>query len=101
MLVMSRDETHAVLSFVASGHVVVFDAAKREPLFCTRMVAGAGGVSSRAPRSLSNSYSRQRASVCSGMADPELREMRLLRMSEAHFAVRGDGTLEESPLNSR
>ena len=44
MVVMNRTETHAVLSFVASGHVVVFDAATRAPLFCTRMAPGAGGA---------------------------------------------------------
>lgn len=44
MLVMNRTESHAVLSFVASGHVVVFDARTREPIYCTRMAAGAGGA---------------------------------------------------------
>lgn len=43
MIVMNRTETHAVLSFVASGHVVIFDAASRTPIFCTRMAAGADG----------------------------------------------------------
>ena len=44
MLVMNRTETHAILAFVASGHVVVFDAASRQPIYCTRMIAGAGGA---------------------------------------------------------
>jgi hypothetical protein len=44
MIVMNRSETHAVLSFVASGHVVIFDAPTRTPIFCTRMAAGAGGA---------------------------------------------------------
>jgi hypothetical protein len=44
MIVMNRTETHAVLSFVASGHVVVFDAPTRTPIYCTRMVTGAGGA---------------------------------------------------------
>lgn len=44
MLVMNRTDTHAVLSFVASGHVVIFDAATRAPIFCTRMAVGAGGA---------------------------------------------------------
>jgi hypothetical protein len=44
MLVMNRSESHAVLSFVASGHVVVFDAASRAPVYCTRMAAGVGGA---------------------------------------------------------
>jgi hypothetical protein len=34
MLLFNRSHTHAVLSFVASGHVVVFDAASRQPLSC-------------------------------------------------------------------
>lgn len=37
-------ETHAILSFVASGHVVFFDAATRQPLRCFRTEAGAGGA---------------------------------------------------------
>ncbi len=34
MLLFNRTHAHAVLSFVASGHVVVFDAASRRPLAC-------------------------------------------------------------------
>jgi hypothetical protein len=34
MLLFNADRTHAVLSFVASGHVVVFDAVTRAPLAC-------------------------------------------------------------------
>ena len=37
-------ESHAILSFVASGHVVFFDAATRQPLRCFRTEAGAGGA---------------------------------------------------------
>jgi hypothetical protein len=44
MLVMNRTDSHAVLSFVASGHVVIFDAPTRTPIYCTRMEAGAGGA---------------------------------------------------------
>src|SRR5688572_21988977 len=36
MLLFNRAHTHAVLSFVASGHVVVMDAAGRKPLACTQ-----------------------------------------------------------------
>ena len=36
MLLFNRDHTHAVLSFVVSGHVVVLDAKARRPLSCTR-----------------------------------------------------------------
>ena len=34
MLLFNREHTHAVLSFVASGHVVIFEAASRTPLAC-------------------------------------------------------------------
>ena len=34
MLLFNREHTHAVLSFVASGHVVIFNAATRAPLAC-------------------------------------------------------------------
>lgn len=37
-------ESHAILSFVASGHVVFFDAATRQPLRCLRTEVGAGGA---------------------------------------------------------
>jgi hypothetical protein len=44
MLFFNSTHTHAVLSFVASGHVVVFDAATREPVSCLRTAVGAGGA---------------------------------------------------------
>jgi hypothetical protein len=44
MLVFNNTDSHAVLSFVASGHVVIFDAATRVPLRCFRTEIGAGGV---------------------------------------------------------
>jgi hypothetical protein len=44
MLLFDAAHTHAVLSFVASGHVVVFDAVSREPMACIRTSAGAGGA---------------------------------------------------------
>lgn len=44
MIVFNNAETHAVLSFVASGHVVIFDAATRAPLQCFRTEPGVGGV---------------------------------------------------------
>ncbi len=34
MLRFNEAQTHAILSFVASGHVVIFDAVRREPLAC-------------------------------------------------------------------
>jgi hypothetical protein len=44
MLVFNNADSHAVLSFVASGHVVIFDAVTRAPLRCFRTEIGAGGV---------------------------------------------------------
>jgi hypothetical protein len=44
MVVFNSTETHAALSFVASGHVVFFDAKTRQPLECFRMQPGAGGA---------------------------------------------------------
>jgi hypothetical protein len=44
MLVFNSTETHAVLAFVASGHVVFFDARTRQPVNCFRTEPGAGGV---------------------------------------------------------
>jgi hypothetical protein len=43
MLVFNRGDTHAVLAFVASGHVVIFNAETRTPLACFRTEVGAGG----------------------------------------------------------
>jgi DNA-binding beta-propeller fold protein YncE len=44
MLAMNADQTHAILSFVASGHVVIMDAATRAPVDCIRTSIGAGGA---------------------------------------------------------
>lgn len=44
MLLFDSTHTHAVLSFVVSGHVVVFDAPTREPIACIRTTVGAGGA---------------------------------------------------------
>ncbi len=44
MIFFNRTRSHAVLSFVASGHVVVFDAATREPVACLVTTPGAGGA---------------------------------------------------------
>ncbi len=43
MLFFNAGHTHAVLAFVASGHVVVFDAATRTPVACVRTSVGFGG----------------------------------------------------------
>jgi hypothetical protein len=44
MLLFNSTHTHAILSFVGTGHVVIFEAATREPVSCLRMSAGAGGA---------------------------------------------------------
>ena len=44
MITFNWAETHAALSFVASGHVVFFDARTRRPLACLRTEPGAGGA---------------------------------------------------------
>jgi hypothetical protein len=44
MIQFNSTHSHAVLSFVASGHVVIFNAATRAPVACIRMSAGSGGA---------------------------------------------------------
>ncbi len=44
MLTFNSTSSHAVLAFVVSGHVVIFDAASRAPVQCFRTEVGAGGV---------------------------------------------------------
>lgn len=44
MVAFNSAHTHAVLAFVVSGHVVVFDAAARAPVACLRSSPGAGGA---------------------------------------------------------
>ncbi|WP_117211116.1 hypothetical protein [Allorhizocola rhizosphaerae] len=44
MLTFNWAETHAALSFVASGHVVFLDARNRRPLACVRTEPGTGGA---------------------------------------------------------
>jgi hypothetical protein len=43
MLSFNSTHSHAILTFVASGHVVVFEAATRTPVGCVRASVGAGG----------------------------------------------------------
>jgi hypothetical protein len=43
MVLFNREHTHAMLAFVASGHVVIFDAATRKPLECTRTTQASTG----------------------------------------------------------
>ena len=40
MILFNNEHTHAVLSFVASGHVVIFDAVSRHPLACFETTVG-------------------------------------------------------------
>jgi hypothetical protein len=44
MLAFNAAQTHAIISFVASGHVVFLNAQTREPLACIRTSVGAGGA---------------------------------------------------------
>ena len=44
MIFFNAAHSHAVLAFVASGHVVVFDAVTRQPVAAIRTAPGAGGV---------------------------------------------------------
>jgi hypothetical protein len=44
MVFFNRTNSHAILSFVASGHVVVFNARTREPVACLISSVGAGGA---------------------------------------------------------
>jgi len=44
MLAINPSQTHAIISFVASGHVVFLNAATREPVECIRTSVGAGGA---------------------------------------------------------
>ena len=44
MLAFNSTHSHAILTFVASGHVVVYDANTRVPVVCVRTSAGVGGA---------------------------------------------------------
>jgi DNA-binding beta-propeller fold protein YncE len=48
MLLFNRDNTHALLAFVASGHVVIFDARTREPIECVRTSQSPSGQQAHA-----------------------------------------------------
>ena len=48
MLAFNATQSHAILTFVASGHVVIFDAAKRTPIACVRTTASATGQQAHA-----------------------------------------------------
>lgn len=44
MLAANASQTHAIISFVASGHVLILDARTREPIECIRTSIGASGA---------------------------------------------------------
>ena len=44
MLAFNAAQTHAIVSFVASGHVLFMNAATRTPIDCIRTSTGAGGA---------------------------------------------------------
>jgi DNA-binding beta-propeller fold protein YncE len=43
MIAMNASQTHAIISFVASGHILIMDAKTRAPVDCIRSSPGAGG----------------------------------------------------------
>jgi hypothetical protein len=44
MLMFNSTDSHATLTFVASGHVVIFDARTKDPVACFRTEPGVGGA---------------------------------------------------------
>ena len=44
MMSVSPTQSHVIISFVATGHVLFMDGATREPVACFRTTAGAGGA---------------------------------------------------------
>ncbi|MEX2261069.1 MAG: hypothetical protein WD696_03920 [Bryobacteraceae bacterium] len=44
MIAINAGQTHAIISFVSSGHVLFMDAASRTPVKCLRTSVGAGGA---------------------------------------------------------
>jgi DNA-binding beta-propeller fold protein YncE len=44
MIAINASQTHAIISFVASGHVLIMNAQTREPIECIRTSVGAGGA---------------------------------------------------------
>ena len=44
MIAMNASQTHAIISFVASGHVLIMEAPTRTPIDCIRTSVGAGGA---------------------------------------------------------
>jgi DNA-binding beta-propeller fold protein YncE len=44
MIAMNASQTHAIISFVATGHVLIMDAPTRAPIDCVRASVGAGGA---------------------------------------------------------
>ena len=44
MIAMNASQSHAIISFVATGHVLIMNAETREPIDCIRTSIGAGGA---------------------------------------------------------
>ena len=44
MIAMNASQSHAIISFVATGHVLIMDAPTRTPIECIRTSVGAGGA---------------------------------------------------------
>jgi hypothetical protein len=58
MLTMNRASTHAIISFVASGHVLFMDARSRQPITCIRTSLGSTGFRHNRPGDLHDSQRR-------------------------------------------
>jgi DNA-binding beta-propeller fold protein YncE len=44
MIAMNASQSHAIISFVATGHVLIIDASTRTPIACIRTSVGEGGA---------------------------------------------------------
>jgi hypothetical protein len=44
MIAMNASQSHAIISFVATGHVLIMDASTRTPIACIRTSVGEGGA---------------------------------------------------------
>ena len=82
MLFFNSTHSHAILSFVTSGHVVVFNAATRTPLACMRISPAPVALvkrTRRLPLQMIRTFSYQtRMENCSNVSTPTLPPTRLL-----------------------
>ena len=83
MLLFNRRGSHAILSFVASGHVVFLDARKRTPLACIDV----GAQAHAAEPAPDESRRRRQPERQAGPAHPD-------RLPDQHVRARRDATLD-------